>query len=287
VAPNVTIIPVLVLDDWIVFHPNGTGYFFHGGTDEMVAAGIRYVGDLAGEQGVKIIINMSLGGPSPAPVLEEAIDYAISRGVIVVASAGNEGEEGMGWPGAYPQVISTAAAGWTQEYGGGDYEYYWWLRDVPEKLNTKNQVFDVTTNETFHNNWQTYLTDFSSRPNRALGQSMQDLDVAAPGAAVRGPYKPYGPTQWGFYGVWGTSQSAPHVSGISAIVLQSYDGFDQYRLERALKHASGKLPLPADGAYVSDVFSDFAVLHYYWNDHDAGSGFLTADQAMKSAKTIK
>ena len=28
-----------------------------------------------------------------------AIDYAIAQGVIIVASAGNEGEAGMGFPG--------------------------------------------------------------------------------------------------------------------------------------------------------------------------------------------
>ena len=134
VAPKVTIIPVLVLDDWILFDSEGNGYWWSGGTDEMVAAGIEYVGDLAKKHKVKIIINMSLGGPTPSPLIEEAIDYAISKGVVIVASAGNEGEDGMGWPGAYPQVISTAAAGWTQEYGAGYYDYYWWWKDVPEKL---------------------------------------------------------------------------------------------------------------------------------------------------------
>ena len=45
-----------------------------------------------------------------------AIDYAISQGVIIVASAGNEGKDGMGYPGAYTPVISVAASGWTREW---------------------------------------------------------------------------------------------------------------------------------------------------------------------------
>jgi len=286
VAPKVTIIPVLVLDDWIRFASDGNGWFWTGGTWEMVAAGIRYIGDLAEAHGVKIIINMSLGGGSPSSLIEEAIDYSISKGVIVVASAGNEGYEGMGWPGAYPQVISCAAAGWTQEYGAGYYSYYWWWNDVPEKLNTNNYVYDPWTGITYKNNWHTYLIDFSSRPNRDLGQSWKDLDVAAPGCAIRGPYKPYGPTQWGFYAVWGTSQSAPHVSGIAALVLESYPYLDQSCMEEILKKAATGVPMPADGAYVSDTFSNFAVWYYWWNDHEAGSGFLTVDEAMKSATHI-
>jgi subtilisin family serine protease len=285
VAPKVTIIPVLVLDDWIVFAPDGNGWFWTGGTWEMVAAGIRYVGDLAKTHHIKIIINMSLGGSEPSPIIEDAINYAISQGVIIVAAAGNSGLEGMDWPGAYPQVISAAAAGWTQEYGGGYYTYYWWWWDVPEKLNAENYVYDPWTGITYKNNWHTYLTDFSSRANRDLGQSWQDLDVAAPGAAIRGPYKPYGTTQWGFYAVWGTSQATPHVSGIAALLLQSYPNLNQAEMERILKKAAAKLPMPADGAYISDVFSNFAVSYYWWNDHDAGAGFLTVDEAFKAAKT--
>jgi hypothetical protein len=44
-------------------------------------------------------------------VEKAAVDYAIASGVIVVASAGNEGEDGMGYPGAYAPVISVAAVG--------------------------------------------------------------------------------------------------------------------------------------------------------------------------------
>ena len=62
---------------------------------------------------------MSLGGPSLDAMEKAAIDYAIGKGVIIVASAGNEGEAGMGYPGAYAPVISVAAAGWVGEWVTG------------------------------------------------------------------------------------------------------------------------------------------------------------------------
>ena len=61
-----------------------------------------------------MVINMSLGGPELATWKRHAIDNAIANGVIVVAAAGNDGEAGMGFPGAYAPVISAAAAGWNE-----------------------------------------------------------------------------------------------------------------------------------------------------------------------------
>jgi subtilisin family serine protease len=285
VAPKVTIIPVLVLDDWVGWTPEGDGYFYVGGTWEMVAAGIRYIGDLAKTKHIKIVISMSLGGGEPSSLVEDAINYAICRGVIVVASAGNEGEAGMGWPGAYPQVISVAAAGWTGEYlryyTGAPNPWYWWIDDVPENL---------WTVDTLGNDFQVYLTDFSSRPNATLGQHIWDLDVAAPGAGVKGPYKPYGGTQWGYYSVWGTSQAAPHVSAIAALVLQDYPKLNQFAMELTLKAAGlynrmTKWFEQSRSAVVYDTFSG-TLWTYTWTWKDYGTGFLQADAALTVARLL-
>ena len=106
VAPLATVIPVKVLNQ------NGSGW------SSVVARGITYVGDLkAGPLAeYPVVINMSLGGPSLDAMEKAAIDYAISQGVIIVASAGNEGTAGMGYPGAYAPVISVAASGWIGEW---------------------------------------------------------------------------------------------------------------------------------------------------------------------------
>ena len=119
VAPKATIIPVKVLNQ------NGSGW------SSVIARGIEYIGDLkAGPLAdYPVVINMSLGGSALDAIEQEAIDYAIAQGVIIVASAGNNGTRGMGYPGAYEPVISVAAAGWAGEWLAGN---WWYAIDDPE-----------------------------------------------------------------------------------------------------------------------------------------------------------
>jgi type VII secretion-associated serine protease mycosin len=92
-APGVKIIPVRVLD------ANG------GGIASNVAKGIIWAAD----HGARVI-NLSLGGGKSAG-LEQAIQYANSRGSVVVAAGGNNGQAGNApmYPAAYPEAISVAA----------------------------------------------------------------------------------------------------------------------------------------------------------------------------------
>ena len=73
------------------------------GSTANVAEGIRFAADNGAQ-----IINLSLGGPIKSRILEQAIDHALAKGVLVVAAAGNSGR-GVGWPGAYPGVIAVSA----------------------------------------------------------------------------------------------------------------------------------------------------------------------------------
>jgi subtilisin family serine protease len=275
VAPAATIIPVLVLDAWEVSCPTGIVQLT-GGFDDMIAGGLRYVADLAVQKRIKIIANMSLGGPEPTDEIRSAVDYAISKGVIVVAAAGNSGNEGMGWPGAYPEVISAAAGGWSQQWITFDppAPTRWWLNDVTEKLNTKDVI---------GNNWQTYLTDFSSRPNPALGQSWKQLDVCAPGAAIVGPFKDYFDLNVGYYYLYGTSMATPHVSGIAAILAQARPSLNQAQMENVLKQAATHVAMPDDGAVILDPVlfeGNPPAGRLKWTDHDYGTGWLTLDWAF-------
>ncbi|MYT39801.1 type VII secretion-associated serine protease mycosin [Streptomyces sp. SID8356] len=80
-----------------------------------LADGIRWAADNGAD-----VINLSLGDDSesahPDPGEDSAIQYALSKGIPVVASAGNGGEKGdrISYPAAYPGVIAVAAV---DEYG--------------------------------------------------------------------------------------------------------------------------------------------------------------------------
>ncbi len=54
------------------------------------------------------VINLSLGGPWIDTLLLDAIEAAAEAGVIIVASAGNEGVDAERWPAAHPDVVGVA-----------------------------------------------------------------------------------------------------------------------------------------------------------------------------------
>jgi subtilisin family serine protease len=151
----------------------------------------------------------------------------------------------------------------------------WWLNDVTEELNTVDY---------WGNNWQTYLEDFSSRPNKDLGQKQFHLDVTAQGAAVVGPYKSYFAMNTNYYYLWGTSMAAPHVAGIAATVLGEHPGLGQSDMEFALKVAASGLPLATDGSLLYDPW--YGVYHFEWSGGEYGKGWLTADKAMFIADVL-
>lgn len=73
-------------------------------TANAVAKGIVWATDNGAN-----IINLSLELREPSPVLEEAVNYAWNRGVLLVAAAGNNGERSPVYPAYYEPCIAVAA----------------------------------------------------------------------------------------------------------------------------------------------------------------------------------
>jgi thermitase len=106
-APDVRILPLKVLDS------QGVGNY-----DNIVAA-IRWAADWSvtfphlDDPNARVrVINLSLGGYSPSQSLQDAVNYAISKGIVVVAAAGNCGQRCQAGdnPDYYPAFYSGVLA---------------------------------------------------------------------------------------------------------------------------------------------------------------------------------
>ena len=92
VAYNSPLLDVTVLSD------NCSGPY------SAVAEGVRWAAD-----GGAKVINLSLGGSNYSAALEDAVNYAWSKGAVIVAAAGNSNTNAKFYPAAYGNVISVAA----------------------------------------------------------------------------------------------------------------------------------------------------------------------------------
>jgi subtilisin family serine protease len=245
VAPEATVIPVKVLNQ------NGSGW------SSVIAAGIDYVTDLktSGALGdAEVVINMSLGGPDPDVLSTAAIDRAIEAGILVVAAAGNEGETGMGYPGALSQVISVAASGWTGEWKQTNPKPWWYGSDVADPTSAADA----------------YITGFSSRELAG-----QDLDVAAPGSWVVGPYQLN--AQPSYYFLGGTSMASPHVAGALALMVERNPDLTQADAEAVLEGTA--VPLEAGSRQVVDP-STGGLRTVTWGSDATGAGLMDVPAAL-------
>jgi subtilisin family serine protease len=255
-APQAIVIPVMLHAQGSANTPNSCGFF-----SSVAAAGLLYFaqlkeGPLAGQP---LVVNNSWGGSSD-PLTTAAVDFALSKGVLLVFSAGNAGDAGMGFPGALPQVISAAASGWINEWtlcAPPNTAFAWWLVcNVPEPTNPSDF----------------YITDFSSR--QLTGQ---DLDVAAPGSWVVGPFQ-LSRGKPNFFFLGGTSMAAPHVTGTVALMLQKNPLLTESEAESIIEGSA--VPLGAGCRSVILVPGGTTPEQICWGANATGAGLLNAPAAV-------
>jgi subtilisin len=189
VAPEADLWAYKVLND------RGSGY------SDDIANAIRHAADEATRTSSKVIISMSLGSSSKDSLIASAVDYAYSKGVLVVAAAGNDGPTAntIGYPGALPNAIAVAA------------------------------LENVQQNGTYR------VADFSSRGNPntdgdyVIGE--RDVEISAPGRAIESTWSD------GSYNIIsGTSMATPHVSGLAAKIWASSPQMSHTQLRAELQN---------------------------------------------------
>jgi serine protease len=195
IAPGVSIMPVKVLDS--------TG----SGTTSALVSGIYYAVDNGAD-----VINMSLGGTSLSQAEEDACAYADENGVLIVASAGNDGVTTKNYPAAIDSVIAVGAVGYSDPDSRASYSNYGsdWV-DVMAyggSLDDSDSIPTVT------------LSDGSSTMDAILQETVIDNED-------------------GYYFYVGTSMAAPHVTGLAALLKSLHPSYTADELfERITETAS-------------------------------------------------
>jgi subtilisin family serine protease len=213
VAPQAKILPLKA------FQASGNGY------ESDILSAIYY----ATNHGAKVI-NMSFDFTTYSRELENAVNYAASKGVICVAAAGNSGQQATVYPGALKNVIDVAS-----------------------------------TSDT---DMRSSFTNYGAPP----------VWLAAPGEGVMTTY-PFGTYAAG----WGTSFSAPLVSGTSALLaslygtqVQSQTGLTLGSLSLSLS-LSGSTTLPSHESQAATALTHAQPIY----DYALGHGRLDTYRAVQ------
>lgn len=209
VAPEAELWAYKVLTD------SGSGY------SDDIANAIRHAADEKTRTGSKVIVSMSLGSSSKDTLIANAVDYAYSKGVLVVAAAGNSGYSAntIGYPAALPNAIAVAA------------------------------LENVQQNGTYR------VADYSSRGNPntdgdfVIGE--RDVEISAPGSAIESTWY-----DGNYKSISGTSMATPHVSGLAAKIWAANTTWSHTQLRAELQRRAKLYDIK--GGYGATTGDDYA-----------------------------
>jgi subtilisin family serine protease len=191
------------------------------------------------------VINLSFGGSDRSDVQEDAVRYALARGVVVVAAAGNERSSTPQYPAAYDGVIAVGATDDRDRIWSGSSYGPWVDLAAPG-----GGVFSLSLQGGFERRWG---TSFST-------------PVVSGVAALLRAYRP----------AFGGAEVASALQAGTVPLADGVRRFDRGRLDAGLTFAKASAPGMPTLSVTRFVLSPHAPFVRRWGEARAGRTFAAA-----------
>jgi subtilisin family serine protease len=160
---------------------------------------------------------MSLGSPVGSLAMKEMIDYAVSKGCVVVVASGNEYENEVSYPAAYANVIAVGAS--DRNDARVSFSNYGSQLDVVAPGGGATETDEI---------YSTYSIFYATAPG--------DVDLNY----YIGPSYTY---------MQGTSMAAPFVAGLAALIISQNPAFTPKEVEERLEATCDDILTPGRDFY--------------------------------------
>lgn len=211
-----------------------------GGTSADVADGIRWAADHGAH-----VINMSLGSNFPSKVISDACKYARSKGVTIIAAAGNDGSGKVGYPAADEGVVAVSAT------------------DLHDAL-------------AFYSQWGKDV-DIAAPGGDVRKDDNKD---GVPDGVLQNTIKPGNINTHGYFPFMGTSMATPHVAGVAGLIV-SMGIKNPDQVEKILFESANRKVAEEHGAPKGAKWDD----HYGHGRLDAAKAVLLTKKELNTEIT--